>query len=184
MTNIVDVISGLAQAAANAFDGALDEKGEPLKIGLRREDNRGMYDRAMLDGFKVRFAANQMIVTYQSEVMLKEVHPRNKFNDEIEDKFASIAKYLKKEYKSLRKESVSLSPIGEASVTLNSTSRIRSWVEANKAYTIGGQEKETDTIRQASEEGPEKSFKKFLELSTDKKAENDKAPKNPETPEG
>lgn len=184
MSNIAEVISGLAQAAANAFDGALDDKGEPLKIGLRREEGRGMYERAMLDGFRVRFAANQMIVTYQSEVLLKEVHPRHRFDEEIESKFADILKYLKKEYKVIRKESVSLTPAGETSVALNSTSRIRTWVEARKAYTIGGQEKEVESIRQPSEEGPEKSFKKFLELSTDKKADNDKAPKNPETPEG
>ena len=31
----LDIIRGIAQAAANAYDGALDDKGEPIKIGLR-----------------------------------------------------------------------------------------------------------------------------------------------------
>ena len=33
-----EVIRGIAQAAANAYDGALDDKGEPIKIGLKREE--------------------------------------------------------------------------------------------------------------------------------------------------
>ena len=32
--NIIDIVNGISQAAANAYDGALDEKGEPIKIGL------------------------------------------------------------------------------------------------------------------------------------------------------
>ena len=56
MANINDVVKGLAQAAANAYDGALDENGDPLELGLKRESGRGIYDKAALDGFKIRFA--------------------------------------------------------------------------------------------------------------------------------
>ena len=34
----MEVIQGLSQAAANAYDGALDENGNSLDIGLRREE--------------------------------------------------------------------------------------------------------------------------------------------------
>ncbi len=47
-----------------------------------------------------------MIVTYQSEMCMKELHPRNQFENEIERKFADIVKFLKKEYKKVTKESV------------------------------------------------------------------------------
>jgi len=34
MATVLDVIRGLNQAAANAYDGALDENGEALRSGL------------------------------------------------------------------------------------------------------------------------------------------------------
>ena len=34
----LDVVRGLMQAAADSYDGALDDKGEPIKIGLKREE--------------------------------------------------------------------------------------------------------------------------------------------------
>ena len=36
MATVLDVIKGLNQAAANAYDGALDENGDALQIGLNR----------------------------------------------------------------------------------------------------------------------------------------------------
>ena len=52
MAKLLDVIQGLAQAAANSYDGALDEDGNPIEIGLKRED-KNMYKRNLADGFKV-----------------------------------------------------------------------------------------------------------------------------------
>ena len=185
MANLAEIVSGLAQAAANAYDGALDENGDPLEIGLNRENNRGvkgMYKRPMMDGFKVSFSANQMIVKYTSEIMIQEANPRNKFNDEIERRFADITKFLKKEYNRLRKESVSLSPVGDASIILNSMSSVRSWVEARKVYEIGGSDG-AESLRKPSGDSLEANFKKFLELNSDKKSPNDKAPANPDTPD-
>ena len=187
MANLAETVSGLAQAASNAYDGALDENGEPLEIGLNRESKRGikdMYKRPVMDGFKVSFSANQMIVKYTSEIMIQEAEPRNKFNDGIERKFKDILEYLKKEYRRLRKESVTLSPAGDASIILNSMSSLRSWVEARKVYVIGGTDTEgTEDVRQKSEGSLEDNFKKFLELSTEKRPSNDKAPANPDTPD-
>ena len=31
MSNIADIVKGINQAAANAFDGAIDEEGEPRR---------------------------------------------------------------------------------------------------------------------------------------------------------
>ena len=103
MSNILDVIKGLNQAASNAYDAyEIDEE-----IGLKREAGHPVLDSRVIDGFRVRFAANKMIVTYQSEMRLEELHPRNQFENEIERKFADIIKFLKKEYKNITKATCS-----------------------------------------------------------------------------
>ena len=38
----LEVFRGISQAMGHAYDGATDEKGEPIKIGLRRDDKNPM----------------------------------------------------------------------------------------------------------------------------------------------
>ena len=134
MSNILDIITGLNQAASNSYDAyEIDEE-----IGLKREQGHPVLDRRVIDGFRVRFAANKMIVTYQSEMRLEELHPRNRFENEIERKFADIIKYLKKEYKKVKKASVTLTEDNEADIMVQTTSRYHTWVQAKKQYNIGG----------------------------------------------
>jgi hypothetical protein len=124
-----------------------------------------------------------MVVSYQSEMSMKDMHPPNKLVNEVEARFADILKYLKKEYRRLGNGSVTLSPIDEARVDAQSISRIRTFIQAQKAYKIGGVEG-VDPIGQKSDKDRlEDNFKKFLELSTDKRPPNDKSKKNPDTPE-
>jgi hypothetical protein len=186
MATVLEIVRGLSQAAANAYDGALDENGEPLKIGLNREDGHPIIDSRVMDGFKVRFAADQLVVTYQGESLVKEMHPRNQFENEIEAKFSDIAKFLKKEYKKITKNSVSLTEVADADILVQSMSRKHTWVQATKQYKIGGLE-EVASVRQSSDRSElmsyEKKFQDFLALSSDKRPSNDKAPKNPDTPE-
>mgnify|MGYP006398766473 CR=1 FL=1 len=59
MANINDVVKGLAQAAANAYDGALDENGDPLELGLKREKGRGIYSRSNSQRIRWLFPTNQ-----------------------------------------------------------------------------------------------------------------------------
>ena len=58
-SNILEIIQGLSQAAANAYDGAHDERfvrdGEVKKAGLQREKGCPITDRRVNDGFKVSF---------------------------------------------------------------------------------------------------------------------------------
>lgn len=178
MATILDVIKGLNQAASNAYDGyeSMDDK-----VGLKREDGHPIVDSRMMDGFKVRFSGENMIITYHSEVMLKELHPRNQFENEVEKTFADIVKFLKKEYKKVTKNSVSLSPVGETNMIVQSTSRIRNWVQAVKQYKVSA-EGDTVSLKQPSKDTVDNGVKKFLDLMSDKKA--NKAPKNPDTPEG
>ena len=79
-------------------------------------------------------------------------------------------------------ENVTLNSNEDASIVLNSMSAVRSWVEARKVYNIG-EASDAESVGQPSKGDLEANFKKFLEASTDKKADNDKAPANPDTPD-
>ena len=71
-SNVLEIIQGISQAAANAYDGALDENGEPLKVGLMREEGHPILDRRVMDGFGVCFRGNILTIKYQGEITLKE----------------------------------------------------------------------------------------------------------------
>ena len=189
MATVLDIIKGLNQAAANAGDygGEYEEIDE--KIGLNREEGDPILDSRIMDGFKVRFAGPKMIVTYQSEMRVNELHPRNQFENEINAKFGDIVKFLKKEYKNITKTSVTLTEDSEEDILVQTTSRNHTWVQANKQYAIGGFDG-VEAVRMGSERSAgrrnkdyHKQFVDFLEKSSNKRPSNDKAKKNPETPE-
>ena len=98
MATVYEIIQGLSQAAANAYDGALDENGEALKPGLQRDDGRPLIDKRVMDGFNVSFYGNMMCLGYHSEVQLREVYA-NGFEQEVEQRIADVVKFLKKENK-------------------------------------------------------------------------------------
>ena len=70
-SNTLEIIQGLAQAAANAYDGNHDERyaydGKARKIGLRREEGDPILDSRVMDGFKVKFSGDSICIIYQSE---------------------------------------------------------------------------------------------------------------------
>ena len=51
MATVLEIVRGLSQAAANAYDGALDENGELLQVGLNREEGNPILDKRVMDGF-------------------------------------------------------------------------------------------------------------------------------------
>jgi hypothetical protein len=183
MATVLEIIRGLSQAAANASYDGYDLEQE---IGLKREEGHPVLDSRVMDGFKVRFSGKNLIITYQSEMRLKELHPRNQFENEIEQKFSDIVKFLQKEYKNITKNSISLKALADADILVQSTSRIRSWVQATKQYEIPGIGEEVKPNRQTSirdiDKSYEKQFQDFLDLSSEKRPSNDKASKNPDTP--
>ena len=141
MATINDIVKGISQAAANAYDGSHDERyssdGETRKVGLKREMGDPITDSRVMDGFGVKFHGTQLIITYQSELPIKEFH-NSKYDQEIEQTFKDIVKFLKKEYKVITGDSLSLKEDGPANIHLQYMSRVRSWVQANKVYAIGG----------------------------------------------
>ena len=94
---VYEIVQALSQAAANAYDGAHDADGKPIKAGLQREEGDPIIDRRVMDGFKVRFHGNIMRLTYMSEVRLKEVYA-NGFESDVEQRMADIVTFLKKRH--------------------------------------------------------------------------------------
>ena len=176
MATTLEIIQGISQAAANAYDGAHDENmsadGQARKVGLKREEGHLINDSRVIDGFGVRFAGNSLILSYQGEVQLKEVYD-NGFEDEIEQRMADIASFLKKEYKAITGESVRITPVKdeEIKVLAQSVSRVRSFVQAYRWFKISGVDSEP--ILTPSEDTIDKSIRDFLSLSSKKRPSND-----------
>lgn len=136
--NIIDIVNGISQAAANAYDGALDDKGEPQKIGLKREEGDLVLDTRVIDGFNVSISGNTLILKYQGEILLKDVY-KGDFEGEIAQRLQDIVSYLKKEFKKITGNALTLTKIDkEPNVLVQSLSKIRSWVQADCSYKIGG----------------------------------------------
>ena len=156
----LDVIRGIMQAAADSYDGALDEKGEPIKIGLKRDEGHPVLDTRVMDGFKCQVDGTKLIVKYQSDIRLKDVYGGN-FENELEQTFKDIAKHLKKQYKKITGNALTLTPEGECDALVQSTSRVRVFVLATKIYTIGNL-KDVENRLEPSEDRLDQNFKNFL----------------------
>jgi hypothetical protein len=172
-SSIYEIIQGLSQAAANAYDGALTEDGEALKVGLQREEGHLLFDKRVIDGFNVKFYGDMMCVSYQSEIQLKEVYASD-FESEVDHKINEIAKWLKKEYRKITGKSVKLTEDGEVDVLVQSSSRIHTWVQAKKHYRVGGLSEDMNDDNRGSTNPVEKSWQSFL----DQGGWNGKRPKN------
>jgi len=181
---VLDVIRGLAQAAANAYDGTHIESfspdGEVRTAGLKREEGNPLIDRRVMDGFNIRFMGPLLCVSYQTELQIKEVYAKD-FEGEMEQRVADIVKYLKQEYKKVTGNSVTLTREGEIDVRVESASRVHSWATAYQRYKIGGMD-ETVLVGEGSENTLEASWKTFLDLGgwKGKRPQNDTRPKGSE----
>ena len=160
MATVYEIVQGLSQAAANAYDGALDENGEPLLAGLKREEGDPILDKRVMDGFGVKFYGNMMCLSYQAEVQLKEVYS-NGFEEDVEKQIAEIVKFLQKEYKKVTGKSISLTTEGEVDVRVENSSRVRSWVTAKMHYKVGGLNEDMEVAADADTK-PESKWETFV----------------------
>ena len=163
-SNILEIVQGLAQAAAYANDGEHDKRfshdGEERKIGLRREEGCPIVDSRVIDGFGIKFYGDSLVINYQSDVRMKELKD-NGFENEIVRTLNDIKKFLEKEYKVITGNSISLTAKGEPNIIVQTTSNIRTFVQAYQHYKIGGLE--MDQILAPSTERD--VTKKFLEAT-------------------
>ena len=171
----LEIIQGLSQAAANAYDGAHDERfsldGQVRKVGLKREEGCPIMDSRVNDGFSVKFYGNKICITYQSDIRLRDVHQSKDFEGDIVRQLNQIKKFLQREYKALTGNSVRLSAKGQPQILVQSTSRVRTFVQAYQHYTISGMK--SDPILQPSEDTERDVTRKFLAQFSDKRPSND-----------
>ena len=172
-SNILEIIQGLAQAAANSYDGAHDERfvrdGEAKKVGLMREEGCPLMDKRVMDGFDVKFSGNKICIKYQSDIQLKEIHGGG-FESEMDRRLNDIKKFLQKEYKTITGSSITLSKEGETQILATSVSRVRSFVQAYSHYKISGL---TENPVGSDGRKVDDAVRKFLELNSNKRPQND-----------
>lgn len=160
MATVEEVVKYIHQAAMNAQDLS---KGIPEGIkpteneaGLKIEDGHQVKDSREADGFRVGVHGDTLVVTYQGETSIKEVH-ENKFEENVERRLNDIARYIREEFKKLSGESLKLEDMGQAQVrvTERSISYYNPQILAQKQFEIGniesydfesGQEERKDII--------------------------------------
>jgi hypothetical protein len=177
MATVYEIIQGINQAAANAYDGAqhkeLAADGLERRAGLWRENGDYISDQRVMDGFKVRFIGPILRLSYQAETRLKDVK-RNDFEDDIISKLKDIVKFLKKEYKTITGDTLTLTLHGDHKILVQRISNYRTDVQAHGDYKIGGM-KDVDEVKEgSSDDRLEDSIKKWLELGPkNKRPSND-----------
>lgn len=170
----LEIIQGLSQAAANAYDGVHDERfsldGQARVVGLQREKGCPIMDSRVIDGFSVKFYGDSMIINYQSDVRMKDLKD-NRFENDIAATINDVKKFLIKEYKAITGNSISLTKKGEPQILVQQTSRVRTFVQAYQHYKVGGLS--MDGIGQPSEPSVRDITKKFLETAKAKRPQNE-----------
>ena len=170
MATVLDIVRDISQAAANARDGSHDERfvldGETKKVGLKREEGDALTDSRVIDGFGVNFHGNLLNINYQSDIRLKEVYAGD-IEKEVEDMIEKVASFIKKEYKKITKDTLSLTAEGEVDVMVQNSSSVRGWVTGNRSYKVGNLS-DVMPVGEPSQERLEKSFKDFLALGPNK----------------
>ena len=174
-SNILEIVQGLAQAAASGYDGAHDERfvvdGQEKKVGLKREMGCPLNDKRVNDGFSVKFSGNKMCILYQSDIMLRDIHSGG-FENDMASMINEIKKFLQKEYKIITGNSVTLTKDGDIHILASSVSRVRSFVQVKQFFKISGIKEDPDAGG-SENRTIEDSFRKFLDLNN-----NNKRPQN------
>jgi len=163
MASVLEIVRGISQAMSNTHDGALDENGDPVVIGLRREEEIPITDKRIVDGFSIRFIGEKLCVYYNSEITMKEVHAKG-FENDMSSYIDAAVKHIKKEYKSAVGEALTLTKDGEVDVLVQNMSRVRSWVVAKQDFKIGNYGKEVDTIHNESSDKLDTAIKSWLRV--------------------
>lgn len=153
----IEIVRAIRQAAANAYDGSGKE------TGLKRDNSSYPNDLSRdIDNFNVRVSKNRMILNYQVECSIKEIHSMGmeKFKGEIENMFKSLVKYLTKEANSLTKERISLTKDCDLEIDIENISNIRTTVKAWCEYKIAGME-DNNSEEKKYWKDKEEAIKKF-----------------------
>lgn len=170
MATTLEIVRGLHQAAANAYDGSHNKKysldGEERKVGLRREDGDPLIDSRVIDGFFIKIKGNKLCVYYQTDVKLDQMSDP-KFKNQVADIMSDIIAFLKKEYRAITKSSISLKEVGDVEINGQHISRVRNLIIARQEFEISSM-KDVVPVGERSEDTTRDVVRKFLALGKDK----------------
>ena len=173
MATTLEIINGISQVISNCYDGALDENGEPHKIGLRREEGNPLVDERVMDGFGAYISGDRLHIKYHVEPLLKEVHSSS-FESEIDSMVEKVKSFIQKEFKKVTGNSLTLSESSDVDILVEYISRIRTSVKAHKCWKISS---DAESNKQGSEDHKDPvsdATRKWIEKSwSNKKAKND-----------
>ena len=176
MATVLEIIQGLSQVVAGTYDGARDSEGKIKQTGLKRDQEVAITDRRVLDGFTVKVhSGNKMCIAYTTEVLAADLlASKGKYEDMLLENVAEIASYIKKEFRKVTGQSLSLKEIKktEPKFEYMQTSRVRTEVKVLVDYEIGALQS-TEDQKDPFRERAMKSMEKWLMLSSDKKPQND-----------
>jgi len=177
MATVYEIIQGINQAAANAYDGSHDESiaadGKARSAGLQREDGHLINDRRVMDGFGVSFHGPILRVKYQAETRIKEVQ-NSGFEDDIGRQLKEIVKFLKKEYKAITGNGLSLTMENEPHILVQRISNYRTDVQAHCDYRIGGIKDVENINEESSDDRLNDAIKNWLDQGPkNKRPQND-----------
>jgi hypothetical protein len=176
MASVYEIIQGINQAAANAYDGAhaeeLQADGRARTAGLSREDGHYINDRRVMDGFKVSFHGPILRVKYQAETRIKEVQDKG-FENEVVSKLKDIVKFLKKEYKAITGDTLTLTLEGEHQILVQRISNYRTDVQAQCDYRIGGLKEVGEVSGGTDQERLDAAVRDWLALGPKGRPKND-----------
>ena len=161
MASVLEIVRGISQAVSNIHDGALDENGDPVLIGLRREEEIPINDKRVMDGFSVRLHGDKLCLYYNSEITMREVHGKG-FENDVNGTMADIVKHIKKEYRKAVGEALSLKQDGETDIHVQNMSRVRSWMTAKQEFKVDSYAGAVDPVTAESKDSLEKKFKDWL----------------------
>lgn len=162
MATVEEIARGISQVLADSYDGATDEDGNPIKIGLKREMEADITDKRVMDGFGMGLSGNILTIKYQGDVTMKELKDKG-FESDTEQTLADILKFVKEHYKRVTGSSLSCKPHGNMRMSVQSTSRVRNWVEAQMKYKITNMDNVVDCDdAPTGEELLDKSIRDFL----------------------
>ena len=164
-----EILKGISQAAANAYDGSHDERymadGKGRKAGLKREQGDPVLDSRAIDGFTISMEGPRLRILYHAQAGLQEVH-ENGFENEIIGRLKDIAKYMRKEYKNVTGNALSITADGEPDIRVEAISRRRTDVRAMQWYNVGGMSN-VDELAADSEDNVDGAIRKWLAIGKD-----------------
>ena len=131
---VYQIVQGISEAIANKHHGAIDENGELVEIGLKREE-QPIRDQKVMDGFGVGLHGDKLIIRYHSVEPIRELHQK-KFEKEMERRITDIKNYIVKEFSKHTGAALRLKEVGEISTLIETSNRMKAMIKAVMGYEV------------------------------------------------